>query len=82
MSLQSPWNICLTGSYDQLVAELKELENVKLPCAREAIAEARDKGDLCKNFEYHAARCEQGRLQSRIRFKQRASKQHARVMDM
>ena len=32
--------------YDKLVAELQELENVELPKVREAIAEARDKGDL------------------------------------
>ena len=57
--------------YDKLVAELKELENVELPRVREAIAEARDKGDLSENFEYHAAKREQGRLLSQIRFKQR-----------
>ena len=67
--------------YDKLVAELKELENVELPRVREAIAEARDKGDLSENFEYHAAKREQGRLLSRIRFKQRVL-EHARVMDM
>ena len=52
--------------YDKLVAELKELENVELPRVREAIAEARDKGDLSENFEYHAAKREQGRLLSQI----------------
>ncbi len=38
--------------YDNLVAELHELESVELPKVREAIAEARDKGDLSENFEY------------------------------
>ena len=57
--------------YDKLVAELRQLETVELPQVREAIAEARDKGDLSENFEYHAAKREQGRLLSRIRFKQR-----------
>jgi transcription elongation factor GreA len=47
---------------------------------REAIAEARDKGDLSENFEYHAAKREQGRLLSRIRFKQRVL-ENARVID-
>ena len=42
--------------FDKLVAELKELENVELPAVRDAIAEARDKGDLSENFEYHAAK--------------------------
>ena len=67
--------------YDQLVAELRQLESVELPLVREAIAEARDKGDLSENFEYHAAKREQSRLLGRIRFKQRVL-QHARVIDM
>jgi len=67
--------------YDKLVAELKELETVELPQVREAIAEARDKGDLSENFEYHAAKREQARLLGRIRFKQRVL-EHARVLDV
>ena len=66
--------------YDKLVAELRQLENVELPRVREAIAEARDKGDLSENFEYHAAKREQGRLLSRIRFKQKVL-EFARVID-
>jgi transcription elongation factor GreA len=67
--------------YDKLVAELHQLECVELPLVREAIAEARDKGDLSENFEYHAAKREQGRLLGRIRFKQRVL-ENARVIDM
>ena len=67
--------------YDKLVAELHELECVLLPQVREAIAEARDKGDLSENFEYHAAKREQGRLLGRIRFKQKVLA-NARVIDM
>ena len=66
--------------YDKLVAELQELENVELPKVRDAIAEARDKGDLSENFEYHAAKREQGKLLSRIRFKQKVL-ENARVLD-
>lgn len=66
--------------YDKLVAELRHLESVELPLVREAIAEARDKGDLSENFEYHAAKREQSRLLGRIRFKQRVLA-HARVLD-
>ena len=66
--------------YDKLVAELHQLESVELPRVREAIAEARDKGDLSENFEYHAAKREQGRLLSQIRFKQRVL-EFARVID-
>ena len=67
--------------YDKLVAELRELESVELPRVRDAIAEARDKGDLSENFEYHAAKREQGRLLGRIRFKQKVLA-NARVLDM
>ncbi len=66
--------------YDKLVAELQQLENVELPQVRDAISEARDKGDLSENFEYHAAKREQGRLLGRIRFMQRVL-EHARVLD-
>ena len=66
--------------YDKLVAELHQLESVDLPQVREAIAEARDKGDLSENYEYHAAKREQARLLSRIRFKQRVL-ENARVID-
>lgn len=67
--------------YDKLVAELHELESVELPKVRDAISEARDKGDLSENFEYHAAKREQARLLGRIRFMQRVL-EHARVIDM
>ena len=66
--------------YDKLVAELRQMESVELPLVRDAIAEARDKGDLSENFEYHAAKREQSRLLGRIRFKQRVL-EHARVID-
>ena len=66
--------------YDKLVAELHELESVELPRVRDAISEARDKGDLSENFEYHAAKREQSRLLGRIRFKQRVL-ENARVLD-
>jgi transcription elongation factor GreA len=66
--------------YDKLVEELKQLENVELPRVRDAIAEARDKGDLSENFEYHAAKREQGKLLGRIKFKQKVL-ENARVID-
>ena len=65
--------------YDKLVAELRHMESVELPQVRDAIAEARDKGDLSENFEYHAAKREQSRLLGRIRFKQRIL-ENARVI--
>ena len=67
--------------YDKLVEELRYMETVELPQVRDAIAEARDKGDLSENFEYHAAKREQSRLLGRIRFKQKVLA-NARVIDM
>lgn len=46
----------------------------------DAVAEARDKGDLSENYEYRAAKREQSRLFGRIRFKQRILA-NARVLD-
>lgn len=66
--------------YDNLVAELRHMEQVELPQVRDAIAEARDKGDLSENFEYHAAKREQGRLLGHISYKQKVL-ENARVID-
>ena len=45
--------------YDKIAAELNKLIKEDLPQVRDAIAEARDKGDLSENFEYRAAKREQ-----------------------
>jgi transcription elongation factor GreA len=50
----------------QLEAELAELEGPRRAAAVEAIATARAFGDLSENFEYHAAKNEQGLLERRI----------------
>ncbi len=51
---------------EQLEAELAELEGPRRAEAVEAIANARHFGDLSENFEYHAAKNEQGLLERRI----------------
>jgi transcription elongation factor GreA len=51
---------------DALEAELQELEGPRRAAAVEAIATARSFGDLSENFEYHAAKNEQGLLEARI----------------
>jgi transcription elongation factor GreA len=51
---------------EQLEAELAELEGPRRAEAVKAIATARGFGDLSENFEYHAAKNEQGLLERRI----------------
>jgi transcription elongation factor GreA len=51
---------------DQLAAELAELEGPRRKEIVEAIATARGHGDLSENFEYHAAKNEQGLLERKI----------------
>ncbi len=54
------------GQKERLEAELAELEGPKRREIVEAIATARGHGDLSENFEYHAAKNEQGLLERRI----------------
>jgi transcription elongation factor GreA len=49
-----------------LEAELAELEGPRRAAAVAAIKTAREFGDLSENFEYHAAKNEQGLLERRI----------------
>jgi len=51
---------------EQLEGELAELEGPRRKAVVEAIATARAHGDLAENFEYHAAKNEQGLLEARI----------------
>lgn len=66
--------------YDQLVAELQTLIQQELPRAKDELSEARAKGDLSENFEYHAAKRALRRLMSKIRFKTNVL-QNAQVLD-
>jgi transcription elongation factor GreA len=51
---------------EQLEGELAELEGPRRQAVVAAIATAREHGDLSENFEYHAAKNEQGLLEARI----------------
>jgi len=50
----------------KLKEELNQLRDVERPKASQAIAEARDKGDLSENAEYDAAKEAQGLLEMKI----------------
>lgn len=51
---------------EKLHEEVKYLKTVKRQEVAKAIAEAREKGDLSENAEYHAAKEEQGYLEAKI----------------
>ena len=54
------------SSYRKLQDELDHLKKVKRPEITEALRRARGFGDLSENFEYHAARRDQGILNGQI----------------
>ncbi len=60
--------------------ELNQLKDVERPKASQAIAEARDKGDLSENAEYDAAKEAQGMLEMRIS-KLEETVANARIID-
>ena len=66
--------------YDKMVAELRHMETVDRPAASEAIAEARDKGDLSENSEYDAAKEVQAMLEMKIN-KLKAALASAKIID-
>ena len=64
----------------KLREELNHLKDVERPRASQAIAEARDKGDLSENAEYDAAKEAQGLLELQIS-KMEATLSNARLID-
>ena len=65
---------------NKLKDELNQLKDIERPKASNAIAEARDKGDLSENAEYDAAKEAQGMLEMRIsKLEERLA--NARVID-
>lgn len=66
--------------YQKLKDELNQLKDIERPKASQAIAEARDKGDLSENAEYDAAKEAQGLLEMRIA-KLEETLANARIID-
>jgi len=64
----------------KLREELNQLKDIERPKASQAIAEARDKGDLSENAEYDAAKEAQGLLELQIS-KMEATLSNARLID-
>ncbi len=64
----------------KLKEELHQLKSVERPKASQAIADARDKGDLSENAEYDAAKEAQGLLELKIS-KMEQLIQNSRVID-
>lgn len=52
--------------YNNMVEEIRRLEEIERPEVIQAIAEARDKGDLSENAEYSAAKEKQANLEAKI----------------
>lgn len=59
-------NYMTKEGYEALEREIKLLKTITRPSISNAIAEAREKGDLSENAEYHAAREELGHLEAKI----------------
>ena len=64
----------------KLREELNQLKDIERPKASQAIADARDKGDLSENAEYDAAKEAQGLLEMQIS-KLEATLANARLID-
>jgi len=66
---------------DKLQAELQRLKKEDRPRITQAIADAREHGDLKENAEYHAAREQQGLIEARIKMLE-GILSHAQIIDV
>ncbi|MEI7562952.1 MAG: hypothetical protein WCJ39_04590 [bacterium] len=59
-------NFLTKEGYEELIQELNELKNVKLPLVLERLGEAKAMGDLSENFEYKSALEDKDFINSRM----------------
>ncbi len=60
-------NYVTAETFERLKEELQHMKGIERPAASNAIAEAREKGDLKENAEYDAAKEAQGMLEAKIK---------------
>lgn len=66
MNLVTDDVVLTQAGYDELIAELTDIKETKLPKAIDRVAVARSFGDLSENSEYHAAREDLSFLEGRV----------------
>lgn len=64
--MAQPVNYVSKEGFEKMQKDLHEMKFVQRPFISKQIADARDKGDLSENAEYHAAKEDQGLLEARI----------------
>ena len=69
------------GDVEKIQAEIEHRKLVERKELIEAVKEARSHGDLSENFEYHAAKKEKNRNESRIRYLERMLKTSEIISD-
>jgi transcription elongation factor GreA len=67
LNFMSATNYVTAETFERLKEELQHMKGVERPAASNAIAEAREKGDLKENAEYDAAKEAQGMLEAKIK---------------
>ncbi len=67
LNFMNATNYVTAETFERLKDELQHMKGIDRPAASNAIAEAREKGDLKENAEYDAAKEAQGMLEAKIK---------------
>ena len=68
LNFMNATNYVTAETFERLKEELQHMKGIERPAASNAIAEAREKGDLKENAEYDAAKESQGMLEAKIKY--------------